>query len=245
MHKHISLLLITVLISACQSNSESQSDRDPADEVFQKAFEQVLKAPVSRGIPVDGWYQYGSMFYDVPECDSAYYFVAIEEKVNHASNQAIFQKIFYQDGDFKTEERIDTYQPRDHEGQKSYLIKDLRNNILIFHREKNGSLRADKTNAILEKISGEAGGGLPLLRREAGLMLPGRTFQRCRDNQIMAFFHNTELNRLGQFMEVYVGEKKTGSILIEGLYTKPDYGEPEMFMITEIKMTNKRSNCPN
>lgn len=243
MQRILFLSLAIALITSCGEKSSETSAKDPADEVFQKAFQLTLRDQGARGIMVDNWFQYGSMQYEVPECDSAYYFVALEEKLNAPRNRSIFQKIMYLNGDFKTEERIEYYQKRTFENQTSYQVKDLRSNILIFVQEGKNAIRAEKTGAVLEKIENN-NSELPLLRREAGLMLPGRTFQRCRDNAIMAFFNNEELVRLGQFMEVYVGERKTGSVLFEGLYTKPDYGEPEIIMITEIKMTNPRSTCP-
>jgi hypothetical protein len=243
MQRILFLSLAIAFITSCGESPAVEPENDPADELFKKAFQLTLKDQGPRGIMVDSWFQYGSMQYEVPECDSAYYFVAIEEKLNEPRNRSIFQKIMYLDGDFKTEERIEYYQKRTAEGQTSYQVKDLRSNILIFFQEGKNALRADKTGAILEKIE-RNDPELPLLRREAGLMLPGRTFHRCRDNNIMAFFNNEELVRLGQFMEVYVGKNKTGSVLFEGLYTKPDYGEPEIIMITEIKMTNPRSSCP-
>ncbi|MCC5917616.1 MAG: hypothetical protein JJU02_09870 [Cryomorphaceae bacterium] len=223
------------------NNQNTNKDQTPGPEkAFNSIHQKVMKSSSVFGERIGGWEEYFTLV-ETEDSDSAYYYVAYEEiQGNQKQPLAIYQQISFVDGDWKTKQMIDTYIKRTVEGEKFIHVSDPAGNTVIFRITDEG-LVSERTYAKLQKL--ENHDFLPLFRRTSGIILPGVTFQRCKDDILLAFYEDHHLTILKNFHEQLVGEKKRASAILEGLFTKPDYGERELFRITEIKMVNERSNC--
>ncbi len=219
-------------------SEETSTDVASKPSVFDTEIKRITKSKSPLGATI-GWESYDVVM-EHPKHDSARYFLAVEKQNNVPQNTAVYQVIYYENGARRTEQSIQPYRKYTHNGVQTYQIEDQNNNTIIFTVEE-GKVVANKTGVELTAVIEDE--NYPLYRTTAGMYLPGGTFERCPDGKIMAFFENEMLQRLNLFMKELVGEKGKSAVVLNGLYTTPDFGEPDLFTITEIKMTDVRSSC--
>ncbi|MCH8546260.1 MAG: hypothetical protein LAT54_05965 [Cryomorphaceae bacterium] len=226
---------------SCQSgapeNAQSTSAKEEKD-LFVDQHKAIVGYNSPLGTPVN-WESYSTVTKH-PKHDSARYFVAIQNLQNVSRNLAVYQVIFYENGEMRTEQAIQHYRRFNRDGVSTIQIEDPSGNNISFVADDD-EIIVEKTGVALKKMPPV--NPYSLLRKTSGLYLPGGTFQRCADDKIMAFFENEMYLRLNVFMKQLVGEKNRGSVILDVLYTVPDFGEPKLLLVTEIKMTDKRSSC--
>lgn len=235
--------MLPFFLLSCQSSPSSSNEKSSKEEtskpsVFDIEYKRVLKSRSPLGSTMN-WEWYTTVE-DHPNHDSARYYLAFEKRDNVPQNTAIYQVIYYENGERRTEQSIQFYRKLTHNNELTFQVEDPSNNTIIFAKRES-KMVAQRTGVVLEPSS--PNNDFPLYRKTTGIYLPGGSFERCSDGKILAFFENEMYQRLKLFMKERVGEKGRSSVILDGLYTIPDFGEPELFLITEIKMTEERSNC--
>lgn len=232
---------ILVTMSCQRSSSENNTQTKPAKEekdLFAEQHKGIIGHDSPMGLNIN-WESYSTVT-EHPKHDSARYFIALQNLQNVARNLAVYQVIFYENGEMRTEQAIQHYRKFNRDGVTTLQIEDPSGNNISFV-VGDDEITVEKTGVSLKRMPKDNQDGM--LRKTSGLYLPGGTFQRCSDDRIMAFFENEMYLRLKRFMKQLVGEKSRGSVILDVLYTVPDFGEPKLLLITEIKMTDERSSC--
>ncbi len=232
------MISLALFIIGCGTPASEDQQTNEKPSVFDTEVKRIIASKSPLGLPI-AWEAY-SVVLDHPVHDSARYFLAIEKRDNVPQNTAIYQVVFYENGKRRTEQSIQPYRKLNHEGVLTYQVEDPNQNTIIF-TVGDSKLVSKRTGVELQSVIEDI--DYPLYRKTVGMYLPGGTFERCSDGKIMAFFENEMLLRLNRFMKELVGEKGKSAVVLNGLYSTPDFGEPDLFTITEIKMTDVRSSC--